>query len=116
MKSYRKYRNQTEVVDNIKFASLKEARRYRELKLMEKAGLISKLILQPRFPISIGGVKIMMLSKRYHKQGRQLVYVADFQYEENGKIIIEDTKGHLTEGYKIKRALMLAMGFEIIEL
>ena len=45
-------------VDGIVFASKAEARRYGELRLMEKAGQISNLELQPRLSISIKGIHI----------------------------------------------------------
>jgi len=105
-----KYRNKPIVVDNIRFQSIKEAVRYVELKLLEKAGEISKFELQPRFPIVIGDVEVRF------PNGRQMVYVADFYYLQNGKQIVEDVKGMLTDVYKIKRALMLAMGHVITEI
>lgn len=100
------------VVDGIKFRSKKEANRYQELKLMERANEITGLRLQPRYPVIIGGVKVTFAS------GRSLEYVADFEYYDlrTHKVVIEDTKGVKTEGYRIKRALMTAMGKEITEL
>ena len=108
--TYRKYRNIKAVVDGIHFDSRKEAARYTELVLLEKAGEIEELVLQPRYYIMIGGVQIK------YPSGRRMVYVADFYYLQNGKQVIEDVKGHLTDVYKIKRALMLAMGHVIIEI
>ncbi len=46
-----KYKNKKVTIGNITFDSKKEARRYEELKLMEKTGLISNLVLQPRFTL-----------------------------------------------------------------
>ena len=46
-----KYNNTRPVVDGIKFDSKREAERYKELKLLERAGKISDLILQPRFEL-----------------------------------------------------------------
>ena len=94
--------------------SKRELKRYEELKLLERAGQIICLEAHPRFPVTIGGVEI-----RY-PSGRQMVYVADFRYTDvaTATEIIEDVKmgsGHLTEVYKIKRALMLAMGLTITE-
>jgi len=108
-------------LDGITFDSGREMQRYLELKLLERAGVILNLVLQPRFPITIAGVEIRLKSKRFHKEGRHLTYVADFRYidAESGKVIIEDVKmqsGHLTEGYRIKRALVAAMGWEITEI
>jgi len=107
--------NQVEV-DGIKFSSKRESQRYLELSLLVRAGVIDNLELQYRIPIQIGGVPVML-----YPSGRQLAYVADFRYRdiENGEmIIVEDVKmqsGYLTEVYKIKRALVLAMGIEIQE-
>lgn len=107
------------VIDGISFASTAEAARYSQLKLLLIAGTIADLELQPRFPIEIGGVPVMMRSNRY-SNGRQLTYVADFKYFdlERRCTVIEDVKmhsGHLTEVYKIKRALVQAMGLTITE-
>lgn len=107
-------------VDGITFDSKHEMQRYLDLKLMEKAGVIRDLELQPRFPITIGGVEVRILSKRYSKKGRHLTYVADFRYYdiENDREVIEDVKmlsGHRPEGYIIKRALVAAMGIEVTE-
>ena len=108
------------IFDNHRFDSQTELARYLELKLLLKAGEIADLELQPKFPIRIGGVNVMMYSKRYFIRGRQLVYIGDFRYRnaKNGEMVIEDVKmqsGHQTEVYKIKRALMRAMGYKITE-
>jgi ribonuclease BN (tRNA processing enzyme) len=71
------------------FASKKEARRGEELALMEREGLISGLEFQPRYPLS---------------KDPRVTYTADFRYTENGKTIIEDAKGFLTEATRIKLA------------
>lgn len=109
MSGWRKYRNKKAVVDGVVFDSQKEAKRYRELRLMERAGAISDLRLQPCFPITIGGIDV-----RY-PNGRHMKYLADFEYMENGETVIEDCKGMRTPVYKLKRALMLAMGKTIRE-
>jgi hypothetical protein len=106
--------------------SKRELYRYADLLLLQRAGEITDLEVHPRYPITIAGVPIMIKSKRYHK-GRHLTYVADFKYrrvasEVTGlpvnESIIEDVKmqsGFRTEIYKIKRALMDAMGHPITE-
>ena len=94
-----KYRNRKIEVDGIKFDSLKEARRYKELKLLERNGDISALELQPRFEL---------LSKYKNGEGksiRKMDYVADFKYIEDGQVVIEDTKGMKTQVYNIKKKL-----------
>ena len=117
-----RYGNVTKpTVDGVKFDSAREMQRYLELKLMQKAGVIKDLELQPRFPIVIGGVKVMALSRRYSRNGRQVVYIADFKYYdiERELEVIEDVKmqsGHRPREYILKRAMVLAMGIEITEI
>jgi hypothetical protein len=90
-----KYRNKKTEVDGIRFDSLKEARRYGQLKLMEQAGEISHLRLQVKFPIEVGGKKIC-------------TYIADFSYIRSGKLTVEDCKGMKTPMYNLKKKLVLA--------
>lgn len=106
-----KYRNVKTTVDNIVFASKKEAARYLELKLLERAGEIAHLELQPRIKIKIGGVEIRF------DTGRQVAYIGDFRYYDNTRkhYVIEDTKGFRTPAYKLKKAMVRAMGIEIVE-
>lgn len=44
-----KYHNKKVTIDNITFMSKKEVNRYKKLKLLEKAGCIKDLKLQPAF-------------------------------------------------------------------
>ena len=84
-------------VDGIKFDSKKEAQRYKELKLFERAGAIKDLRLQ---------VPYVLIEKSEY--GREIKYYADFVYfdcEEN-RTIIEDTKGFRTDIYKLKKRLL----------
>ena len=93
-----KYKNKKTQVDMYVFDSAKEAKRYKELKLLERAGEISNLELQPRF----------LLQESFRKNGRayrKIEYIADFQYIENGKTIVEDVKGLQTDVFKIKHKL-----------
>lgn len=89
-------------VDGIKFDSAKESKRYANLKLLERAGVIENLKLQPRFLLQEG------FTYNGHKE-RKIEYVADFQYERNGQTIVEDVKSKATrtEVYKLKRKLFL---------
>ena len=80
-----KYNNKKTQIDMFLFDSVKEARRYKELALLERAGEIQNLELQPRFLLQEG-------FKKNNKKWRKLEYVADFKYIENGKTIIEDVK------------------------
>lgn len=109
-----KMRNVKVKVDGIKFDSKKEAARYKELKRMEAAGAIRNLTLQDRFTLE--GPNGVLKSD----SGRKLKYVADFQYWdlETGKFVIEDVKAppSRTQVYKLKKAIMRSMGFDIKEL
>lgn len=102
------------VINGIRFASAHEARRYTELLLLQRAGEISDLELQVSVPIVFDGRPVMVKSKGY-PNGRVLRYVGDFRYLEGGKAVIEDAKGHPTEVYKIKRALLAHMGIKLRE-
>ena len=96
-----KYRSKKTVIDGITFDSKKEANRYMELKVLEKAGVIQDLQRQVKYvliPSQIINGKVVE---------RECAYKADFVYTENGMTIVEDTKGFRTTDYKIKRKLML---------
>ncbi len=82
-------------MDGIKFDSVKEAKRYKQLQLLERAGEIQNLRMQ---------VPFILFEK--NKYGRAIKYIADFVYEENGQTIVEDTKGYKTDVYKLKRRIM----------
>lgn len=92
------------VIDNVRFASKREAKRYQDLKLLERAGEISSLFLQPKFELWVSG----------HKIGS---YIGDFQYlDAFHKVVVEDAKGMKTPVYRLKKKLMLAIhGIEIRE-
>ena len=118
MRSYRsKYNNRKVIVNSIEFDSQKEANRYHELVLLERAGLIQDLQRQVKFVLipvqreSCNEVYTKGKKKGCFKPGKllekELSYVADFVYTENGKQVVEDTKGFKTKDYIIKRKLML---------
>ena len=93
-----KYRNKKVVVEDYIFDSIQESRRYKELKLLLRAGQISNLELQPHF----------LLQDSFKKNGktyRKIEYIADFKYIENGKTIVEDVKGMQTDVFKLKHKL-----------
>lgn len=96
-----KYGNKKVEVNGMKFDSKREARRYLDLKAMEVAGQIKNLQLQVKYTLipsqKIDGVVVE----------REVSYVADFVYEQNGKTVVEDSKGHRTDTYIVKRKLML---------
>src|SRR5579872_4879033 len=67
--------------DGVVFASKAEMLRYRELRLLERAGEIRNLELQPRYPLVANNHPVLIRSDGYPK-GRQAVYRPDFRYEE----------------------------------
>lgn len=102
-------------IDGITFASRAEARRYMDLKLLERAGKISNLQTQPKFPLIITGTKIG-------------TYIADFSYidltqkgpqGQSGCTITEDVKSKPTRTpvYRLKMKLMAVLypGVKITE-
>lgn len=107
-----KYGAKKTQVDGITFSSKAEAKRYTELKMLERAGHISSLELQPKFELA-PSIKYTGASRAKPA----LRYIADFRYVDHlGNTIVEDAKGFKTEGYQIKRHLMLAvLGIEVVE-
>lgn len=107
-----KYYSKKVILDGVKFDSVKEARRYQELILMQRAGLISGLRRQVEFVL----IPTQREPDKVGKRGgvtkgkvieQKCAYIADFVYTENGYIVVEDVKGFRTADYKIKRKLML---------
>lgn len=97
-----KYNAKKTVVDGIEFDSIREADRYCELKLLEKANEIRSLELQPRFLLQD------KFKDRNGKTHRKIEYVADFMYiNKDDKKIVEDVKGMMTDVYKLKKKLFL---------
>lgn len=95
-----KYHAKKVTVDGITFDSKKEARRWSELKLMESAGIITDLQRQVTF-------QLLPSQKGEGRTERPVKYVADYVYQENGKTVVEDTKGMKTKDYILKRKMML---------
>lgn len=100
-----KYHAKKTAVDGITFDSRKEANRWTELRLMEKAGMIKNLERQKRYELTP--------TQRDPETGKVIerasYYVADFVYEdEDGNTVIEDSKGMRTDVYILKRKIMLA--------
>lgn len=119
----RKYGSKKVRYDGIVFDSKKEAYRYQELKLLERAGKIKNLELQKPFeliptqrePDTVGKRGGIIKGKVIENSVK---YVSDFVYtDENGKTVVEDTKGFRTKDYIIKRKLMLYVhGIRVQEL
>lgn len=93
----------------VKRISKREQRREAELRQLERAGAIQGLQTQVR--IHLEGRDGPILTPT----GRRAVYVADFVYSERGARIVEDSKGHHTEVYLLKRAILAAMGISVRE-
>lgn len=93
-----KYNNKKMQVDGYIFDSALEAKRYRQLVLLQRAGEISNLRLQVPFLLQDS-------FRKNNKTYRKIEYIADFVYEENGQTIVEDTKGMKTDVFKIKQKL-----------
>lgn len=112
-----KYGNKKAVIDGITFDSKKEAQRYTELKLLEKAGKITSLCRQIEFELipaqreMTDQIYTKGPNKGRFKLGklleRKCSYIADFVYWDGFEMVVEDTKGMRTKEYIIKRKLML---------
>lgn len=97
-KTTSKYHSKITMVGDKKFHSKKEANRFVELTLMEKAKAIQDLKTQVKFPLV-----------KKSSYGREIKYVADFVYYQNGKMVVEDTKSPITKRnpvYRLKFRLM----------
>lgn len=104
-----KYNAKPMSVDGIRFASKKEGERYIHLKIRESRGEISRLELQPAFPLVINDRPVLMRSAGF-PNGRKAKYVADFSYlEGDGVCVVEDVKGMDTPVSRLKRALVEAI-------
>lgn len=121
MPRYRsKYHAKNVTVDGIEFDSKKEAQRYCDLRLLEKAGQITNLQMQVKFVLIPAQQETI---ERYStKTGKRLKdktvtieqecsYLADFVYWQDGQQIVEDVKGYKQSTayavFAIKRKLML---------
>lgn len=112
-KTRSKYRaEKTTTPDGIKHDSKREAQRWADLQTLERAGVISNLSRQVKFPLEGRDGPILTDSGKQQRN-----YVADFHYYDmrNGAWVIEDAKGFATKDYKLKKAILAAQGVEIIE-
>lgn len=133
---YKKYHNKyhnkkTYTSDGILHDSKREANRWAELCLLQRAGKISELDRQVRFELIPAQYEEIYTGEFYQRGARKgepklervcleksLVYVADFVYIDNdtGEKVVEDSKGERTKEYVIKRKLMLYLkGIKIKE-
>ncbi len=132
-KTNNKYHNQkTYTADGVLHASQREAIRWAELLLLQRAGKIRDLDRQVKFEL-IPAYFEEVYTGEFYKRGARMgepkkkrvciensvVYVADFVYVDNdtGEKVVEDTKGERTKEYIIKRKLMLYLkGIKIKEI
>lgn len=119
----RKYGNTKVIMDGIQFDSQREAARYQELKLLERAERITDLQIQVKYVLiptqreASFEVYKSGPNKGRRKPGKVLEcecsYIADFVYTQDGETVVEDVKGYrdpASAGYAkfvIKRKLML---------
>jgi len=106
-----KYHSRKITRDGITFDSVKEYQRYCELSLLERAGTITDLQRQVKFVLLPAQYR-QLFDRKAHKWKtrcveREVCYIADFVYQQDGKTVVEDTKGVRTTDYIIKRKLML---------
>ena len=101
-----KYHNRKVIVDGLKFDSIKEAKRWRELCLLYRAGEIGEVERQVEF--------VLIPTQRTRtpdgktKIERAVKYRADFVYlDKHGRQVVEDVKGVRTKEYILKRKMML---------
>lgn len=96
-----KYRNQKVVDDGITFDSKMEHRRYVQLKMMQKSGVIADLHVHPTFKLQPG-----YYSNSQQKKILPITYTADYSYLEDGKVVVEDVKGFKTAAFNLKRRML----------
>lgn len=110
-----KFGNKRCIYNGIKFDSLAEKDRYIELLTLEQAGKISGL--------KVHGKELtysLVSSFKYQtftgeiRTHRAITYIPDFGYFINGKWVIEDVKGLITDVFKIKHKLFSLKYPEII--
>lgn len=93
-----KYGAKRTTLDGITFASKAESAYYAKLKQRETAGEVANVELQKRYAMTIGGFLIC-------------TYVSDFDFyditEKRQRTV--DTKGVITDVFRIKRKLMKAI-------
>ena len=77
-------------VDGIKFDSYAEACRYRDLKWLERGGVIKGLERQVKYTLIPN-----QFDENHKLKFRAVTYIADFIYQDEfGKLVVEDVKGY----------------------
>lgn len=106
-----KYHATRTIVEGLSFHSKREAARYVELRLLERAGEIRELELQPIFRLFV----VSLDGRVEHECGH---YASDFKYlrMDNGEWIVEDVKGMMTPIYRLKKKMVEGIyGIQILE-
>lgn len=98
-----KYHNTKVKINGEIFDSKKEAARWQELLLLQRAGKISHLNRQVTYEL----IPSQYIDGKCVE--RSVKYVADFVYHQDGQLVVEDTKGMKTPEYVLKRKLMLSV-------
>lgn len=89
-------------MDGITFDSAKEARKYEELKLLQRAGEVVEIELQPEFELQPG------YRTPDGNYVRPIRYRADFRVTyKDGRVVVIDTKGYRTKEYLLKKKMLL---------
>ncbi|WP_457650859.1 DUF1064 domain-containing protein [Profundibacter sp.] len=106
-----KYSAKRTILNGIKFDSKREAKRWAELCLLERAGEISDL--RQQVPLMLEGRNGPLLTRT----GRRMRLTVDFAYTDlvSGLTVYEDAKGVPTRDYEVRRAVAAAQGVEVIE-
>lgn len=108
----RKYKSEPIVIDGIRFDSKKEARRWAQLQLLQRAGEISGLERQVAF------VLIGQNGPLKTRTGRAMKITLDFVYKDKAQgwaTVYEESKGMPTRDYEVRKAVFEAMGYVIRE-
>lgn len=111
-----KYGNKIVVFNGERFDSKREEKRWKELLLLQEAGMIRDLKRQVKFELvptqyeyyERKGKKGKTLKPGVYAAEKSVNYYADFTYyTKDGEYVVEDAKGKRTQTYIIKRKLML---------
>lgn len=117
-----KYGARARDVDGFHFDSTKEAKRYRELVLLQLAGDISHLEIHPTYTIDVVPLAVVYAGAPLSADALILVgmYTADFRYvDASGAVVVEDVKSKPTKttAYRLRKRLVEAIyGITITEL
>lgn len=105
-----KYGSRKVTIDGVTYDSLKEYHRFCDLKLMQRAGIITGLQRQVKYEL----IPTQRINGKVIE--RPVNYYADFVYKMDRQLVVEDVKGYKTPEYVIKRKLMLSVyGIQIHE-